>query len=142
DLARRVAERVSGSGSGSGSAWAEMWRAAGRRARAAFERVVAHMPDGEHAAVRAAVAALPDGCLLALGNSLPVRVIDAACAPAARAIGVLSQRGAAGIDGLVAGAAGAASATGRPTALLLGDVSFAHDLGGLAAARSVSAPLA
>jgi 2-succinyl-5-enolpyruvyl-6-hydroxy-3-cyclohexene-1-carboxylate synthase len=99
-------------------------------------------PMGEHAAVRAVVDALPDGALLVLGNSLPVRVADAACPASARRIDVLGQRGACGIDGLIAGAAGSASAAGRPTAVLLGDVSFAHDLGGLAAARAAGAPLA
>jgi 2-succinyl-5-enolpyruvyl-6-hydroxy-3-cyclohexene-1-carboxylate synthase len=99
-------------------------------------------PMVEHAAVRAVVDALPDGALLLLGNSLPVRVADAACPAAARRIDVLGQRGACGIDGLIAGAAGSASAAGRPAALLLGDVSFAHDLGGLAAARAAGAPLA
>jgi 2-succinyl-5-enolpyruvyl-6-hydroxy-3-cyclohexene-1-carboxylate synthase len=54
---------------------------------------------------------------------------------------VLAQRGAAGIDGLIASAAGATRA-GRPVLLVLGDVSFAHDLGGLLAARAAVAPLA
>jgi 2-succinyl-5-enolpyruvyl-6-hydroxy-3-cyclohexene-1-carboxylate synthase len=54
---------------------------------------------------------------------------------------VLTQRGAAGIDGLIASAAGATWA-GRPVLLVLGDVSFAHDLGGLLAARAARAPLA
>jgi 2-succinyl-5-enolpyruvyl-6-hydroxy-3-cyclohexene-1-carboxylate synthase len=52
---------------------------------------------------------------------------------------VWSQRGASGIDGLVSGAAGAASC-GRATTLLLGDISFLHDVGGLAAARHVEVP--
>ena len=129
--------------------WSEAWRAADRRARACLERAMAAAVDGagagqlgEHAAVRAAVDALPDGALLLLGNSLPVRVAGAACPAAPRRIDVLCQRGACGIDGLVAAAAGSASATGRPTAVVLGDVSFAHDLGGLAAARAAGAPLA
>jgi 2-succinyl-5-enolpyruvyl-6-hydroxy-3-cyclohexene-1-carboxylate synthase len=54
---------------------------------------------------------------------------------------VLTQRGAAGIDGLIASAAGATWA-GQPVLLVLGDVSFAHDLGGLVAARAARAPLA
>jgi 2-succinyl-5-enolpyruvyl-6-hydroxy-3-cyclohexene-1-carboxylate synthase len=53
---------------------------------------------------------------------------------------VLTQRGAAGIDGLIASAAGATRA-GQPVVLVLGDVSFAHDLGGLLAARIASTPL-
>jgi len=54
---------------------------------------------------------------------------------------VLTQRGAAGIDGLIASAAGATRG-GQPVLLVLGDVSFAHDLGGLLAARCASTPLA
>ena len=148
--------------------WREEWRDANRRAREALDRAIgaaeqagaraalerpggaAHHSGatasssalGEHAAVRAAVEALPERALLLLGNSLPVRVADAACPAAACRIDVLCQRGACGIDGLVAGAAGAASAARRPTAAILGDVSFAHDLGGLAAARAAGAPLA
>lgn len=134
DVAARLAAEVAARP----GAWTEAWLAANRRAGAALDRLAV---SGEHAAVRAAVAALPDGALLALGNSLPVRTAET-CGADRRRIGVLHQRGAAGIDGLVAGAAGAASATRRPTALLLGDVSFAHDLGGLAAARQSGAPLA
>jgi 2-succinyl-5-enolpyruvyl-6-hydroxy-3-cyclohexene-1-carboxylate synthase len=130
-LAAEVAARPSG--------WTEAWMAANRRAGAAIDRLA--VTGGEHAAVRAVVGALPDGGLLMLGNSLPVRTAEA-CGCDRRRIGVLHQRGAAGIDGLIAGAAGAASAARRPTALLLGDVSFAHDLGGLAAARLAGAPLA
>ncbi|HEY3498806.1 MAG TPA: 2-succinyl-5-enolpyruvyl-6-hydroxy-3-cyclohexene-1-carboxylic-acid synthase, partial [Polyangiaceae bacterium] len=96
----------------------------------------------EPIAVRTALEALPSGGLLVLGNSLPVREADAYRRAGKTAFGVLCQRGANGIDGLIAGAAGAALASGKPTLLLLGDVSFAHDLGGLAAARLVGAPLA
>jgi 2-succinyl-5-enolpyruvyl-6-hydroxy-3-cyclohexene-1-carboxylate synthase len=140
DTAARVAARL-GRAAAPGE-WSESWRDADRRARAALDRAMSAAPDGEHAAVRAAQSALPDGALLMLGNSLPVRVADAACPAAARHIDVLHQRGACGIDGLIAGAAGAASAASRPTALLLGDVSFAHDIAGLAAARALAAPLA
>lgn len=97
---------------------------------------------GEPQAVRIALDAVPEGGLVVLGNSLPVRLIDAFVPAAPRRLLVASQRGANGIDGLVAGAAGTALAAGVPTLLLLGDVSLAHDLGGLAAARLVGSPLA
>ncbi len=127
---------------------ADLPQSSGSRAASSGDRgrdPATHVPMSamnEHAAVRAVVDALPDGALLVLGNSLPVSVADAACPAAARRIDVLGQRGACGIDGLIAGAAGSASAAGRPTAVLLGDVSFAHDLGGLAAARTAEASLA
>ncbi len=98
---------------------------------------------GEGGAVRLAVDAIPDGGLLALGNSLPVRLVDATCPARARArrIGVWSQRGANGIDGVTSGAVGAALASGRPTTLIIGDVGFLHDVGGLWAARLVTTPM-
>ena len=99
-------------------------------------------PGDEGALVRTLVAALPDGALLALGNSLPVREVDTFAPGDARDIVVWSQRGANGIDGLISGAAGAAAAAKRPTALLIGDVSALHDVGGLAVARDAEFPLA
>jgi 2-succinyl-5-enolpyruvyl-6-hydroxy-3-cyclohexene-1-carboxylate synthase len=97
---------------------------------------------GELDAVRLAVESLPDGGLLIVGNSLPVRLVDAFEPARARRLTVASQRGANGIDGLVAGAAGSAFDFDKPALLLLGDVSLEHDLGGLAAARLVRTPLA
>ena len=102
----------------------------------------ASAPLGEPEAVRLAVEAVPQGGLLVVGNSLPVRSLDDFVPAGARALVVASQRGANGIDGLVSGAAGSALAQGGPALLLLGDVSFEHDLGGLAAARLVRTPLA
>jgi len=52
----------------------------------------------------------------------------------------MSQRGVNGIDGIVASSAGAARALARATVVLLGDVSLAHDVAGLAAAAGLSAP--
>jgi 2-succinyl-5-enolpyruvyl-6-hydroxy-3-cyclohexene-1-carboxylate synthase len=90
--------------------------------------------------MQALLAALPEGAMLQIGNSLPIRVVDHVRGGGA-ARSVLTQRGAAGIDGLIASAAGATWA-GKPVVLVLGDVSFAHDLGGLLAARQAKAPLA
>ncbi len=91
-------------------------------------------------AVRTTVARLPSGSVLAIGNSLLIREVDAFCPELRQDLRVWVQRGANGIDGLLSGAAGAAQASERPTALLIGDVSFAHDVGGLACARKLKTP--
>jgi 2-succinyl-5-enolpyruvyl-6-hydroxy-3-cyclohexene-1-carboxylate synthase len=96
----------------------------------------------EHEVAPLVRAALPPGAVLAIGNSSPVRDLDHDLPPDEPALTLLHQRGAAGIDGGVAGAAGARSVLAAPMALLLGDVALLHDAGGLAAAAAVRGPLA
>ncbi|HWA75008.1 MAG TPA: 2-succinyl-5-enolpyruvyl-6-hydroxy-3-cyclohexene-1-carboxylic-acid synthase [Polyangiaceae bacterium] len=108
------------------------------------DQVLAESPKdelGEGAAVRAAIDAAPQGCLLGLGNSLPIRDVDAFVPPnPGKATRVWCQRGVNGIDGLVSGAAGAAHGARLPSLTILGDVSFLHDVGGLAAMRGLELP--
>lgn len=120
--------------------WRSMLSAADRAVADALRSPRAEFDEGE--AVRVALESMPRGAVLAVGNSLPVREVDAFSSARGQALTVWSQRGANGIDGLVAGAAGAAAAADRPTALLIGDVSALHDVGGLAVAREAAQPLA
>jgi 2-succinyl-5-enolpyruvyl-6-hydroxy-3-cyclohexene-1-carboxylate synthase len=126
---------------GDRAAFPAAWRGVEQRLAGAIDRALAAHPRAEGAVVRAALDAAPAGAMIQIGNSLPIRIVDHACAGGGTARTVLSQRGAAGIDGLIASAAGATHA-GAPVLLVLGDVSFAHDVGGLLAAREASAALA
>jgi 2-succinyl-5-enolpyruvyl-6-hydroxy-3-cyclohexene-1-carboxylate synthase len=110
-----------------------LWREAQATARGVIERHTAE-GFGEAAAVVEVSAALPQGSVLAVGNSLPPRLLDRYVAARARGIRVCCQRGASGIEGAVAGALGAATQTDAPVTLLLGDISFLHDIGSLWAA--------
>ena len=124
--------------------WLADWRALEAAAEEALASLTApgDAPLAEAAAVRIALAALRDGDALGLSNSLPVRTVELFAAADQRDLSVFAQRGANGIDGLVAGAAGFAAAARRPMLLLIGDLAFQHDLGGLAAARACPVPLA
>ncbi|MEM7349694.1 MAG: 2-succinyl-5-enolpyruvyl-6-hydroxy-3-cyclohexene-1-carboxylic-acid synthase [Acidobacteriota bacterium] len=124
-------------------AWSEFWGEGERLAQTAVEEELKASSDelSEGGVARALVEALPAGTLLALGNSLPIRQVDLYGRARKVDLRVWSQRGASGIDGVVSGVLGAASVWRHRVALLVGDVSFLHDLSGLHAARHVAVPV-
>lgn len=77
---------------------------------------------------------LPDGATLFVGNSMPIRDTDTFFFANDKQIRILANRGANGIDGVVSSALGA-SAVAEPLVLVIGDLSFYHDLNGLLAAK-------
>ncbi|GGR60729.1 2-succinyl-5-enolpyruvyl-6-hydroxy-3-cyclohexene-1-carboxylate synthase [Nocardioides luteus] len=117
-------------------AWLEEWRTADRTVSREVDRMLHEEQEMTAYDVAACVArALPDGGLLMLGPSNPVRDLDLMLRP--NRVGgrrkVIANRGLAGIDGIVSTAIGAA--VGRPASTralaLMGDVTFLHDAGGL-----------
>ena len=113
------------------------------RAWSAVERALGDAGAlAEGAVARTLIEALPRRALLAVGNSLPIRHLDRFVLGGRAELRVLSQRGVNGIDGAIAGIAGAALAGGGPAALFAGDVTLAHDLGSLAIAARLRSPLA
>jgi len=116
--------------------WLEAFIDADRRASAAIEAMLADDESLlEPRAVREIAAALPDDAILYVSNSMPVRDLDAFLPVSPRPLRVLCNRGANGIDGMISSALGAAAADCGRVVLLTGDLAFAHDLGGLLAAR-------
>ncbi|WP_173915778.1 2-succinyl-5-enolpyruvyl-6-hydroxy-3-cyclohexene-1-carboxylic-acid synthase [Halobacillus sp. Marseille-Q1614] len=78
--------------------------------------------------------AIPDESILFIGNSMPIRDVDSFFMSTPKSVELMANRGANGIDGVVSSAIGAA-ASGKPATLLIGDVSFFHDINGLLAAK-------
>lgn len=78
---------------------------------------------------------------LFLSNSLPIREIDMYGSTEGENGTIGSNRGASGIDGIIASAIGFANGTGKPTTLLIGDLAFLHDLNSLAMLNQTKAPV-
>jgi 2-succinyl-5-enolpyruvyl-6-hydroxy-3-cyclohexene-1-carboxylate synthase len=97
---------------------------------------------GELTAVATVLERLPPGSCLVIGNSLPIRELDLVATRSVTAVRGEALRGASGIDGVVSTAVGFAMSSAEATTLLVGDVSFLHDIGGLWAAQRVTSPLA
>jgi 2-succinyl-5-enolpyruvyl-6-hydroxy-3-cyclohexene-1-carboxylate synthase len=112
--------------------WVGRWRAADEVAASAF----AEAPEGFEAKAYAEIeGALPDDALVWVSSSMPIRYVESYFPSSPKPLRFLSNRGANGIDGVVASAAGAAHATGRPTFVLIGEIALLHDVGGVLAAR-------
>jgi 2-succinyl-5-enolpyruvyl-6-hydroxy-3-cyclohexene-1-carboxylate synthase len=86
----------------------------------------------EPAVAATILAGLPAGANLVVSSSMPVRALEW-FGPARDDVRVLANRGANGIDGVIATAIGVAAATGAPTAVFMGDVAMVHDSSSLAA---------
>jgi len=113
--------------------WLQLWRDAETRARSAVDDVL-DQGMSEARLARDLIAALPVGSLLFLGSSMPVRDVFTASAPR-DGVTVMANRGAAGIDGTISSAVGAAlawqRAGGGPAFALMGDLTALHDANGL-----------
>ena len=127
---------VDGSAPAAPGMWLGHWQAAASAAAMVVAEGRSAQPN-EPDVTRDLVAALPDGGQLVVSSSMPIRDLERYAVPRA-GLRVLANRGANGIDGVVSTAVGAAL-TGRPTALLIGDIAFLHDSNGLlgAAQRGV-----
>lgn len=124
------------------SAWTDAWCVADAAARTALDDLLAREATlFEGTVLATVVAGLGDAAVLHVGNSLPVRALDAFVGGAGRGLTVACNRGASGIDGVVASALGASAVDARPTALVVGDLSFLHDVGALQIASRHRIPL-
>jgi 2-succinyl-5-enolpyruvyl-6-hydroxy-3-cyclohexene-1-carboxylate synthase len=118
--------------------WLSTWQRVDDIARKVLYRAMLDFPQVFEGRVCVELAELlPSDSTLFVGNSMPIRDMDAFFWGSERRIRVLGNRGANGIDGVISTALGvsAASTKDEHTVLVIGDLSFFHDLNGLLAAR-------
>ncbi len=112
------------------------WRGAWLRLEKIAWEALDALPHADHegAFARALFEGLPKGSTLIASSSMPVRDLDGYVKPAGTGSLAFANRGASGIDGVVSTALGCAAAESGPVGVLIGDLAFLHDLGGLGVA--------
>jgi 2-succinyl-5-enolpyruvyl-6-hydroxy-3-cyclohexene-1-carboxylate synthase len=124
------------------SPWLDDWLESSAALRAALDDEVAAVDEVLEGKLFPLLCdRLPGESLVVLGNSMPVRDADTFLGSSDRALRFCGNRGASGIDGVMSSALGAAAARREPTVLVVGDLSFLHDLGALQIAARYAVPL-
>ena len=124
------------------TAGGQHWQETNRLAQSAIARELAALEEPcEIRAIAELADLLPPGAVLFAGNSMPVRDIDTFFHGRETAVSIMGSRGASGIDGVTSAALGVAALHTGPVVLVIGDVSFYHDLSGLLAAKQHQIPL-
>ncbi|MFI5177873.1 MAG: 2-succinyl-5-enolpyruvyl-6-hydroxy-3-cyclohexene-1-carboxylate synthase, partial [Vicinamibacterales bacterium] len=117
------------------SAWTRLWSSLSARTRDAMSACIDRDGGLSEPSIFADLAtSLPDGATVYAGNSMPVRDLDTFFPSGSRDVRFFANRGANGIDGVVSSALGASAVLPGPLVLVIGDVSFYHDMNGLLAA--------
>jgi 2-succinyl-5-enolpyruvyl-6-hydroxy-3-cyclohexene-1-carboxylate synthase len=116
--------------------WAARWRRIDQLSRTALlRRIEDEAAPSEPGAFVDVLDVLPDGATLFAGNSMPVRDLDTCLKGSEQGIHALANRGVSGIDGVMSTALGVSAVADAPLVLVIGDLSFYHDLNGLLAAK-------
>ncbi len=118
------------------SSWTAAWLEAEKAVRRALDAAIAEMQElFEGRVFPEAAALMPEESTIFAGNSMPVRDLDTFFPSTEKNIRCLANRGASGIDGVVSTALGASAVLPGRLVLVLGDLSFYHDMNGLLAAQ-------
>ncbi len=106
-----------------------------------FSRVSAQAATVTEAGIARLLSHRIQNSALFLASSMPIRDMDMFASADGPRIPVGANRGASGIDGTVAAAAGFAIGLDAPTTLLIGDLSLLHDLNSLAILKNLNPPV-
>lgn len=123
------------------SDWLEKWQFVNDRFRSHLQAASMDDLSFEGNVYRELQHLVPENSSLFVGNSMPIRDVDTFFEKQDRSFRVYANRGANGIDGVVSSAMGLCAGTKAPVTLVIGDLSFYHDLNGLLAAKKLGIPL-
>jgi len=118
------------------SSWLKLWQVASSSAEAAVTAAIDLHQLTEPAIARTVIGCLDSAETVFVSASMPIRDVESFAVCATDSPRIVANRGANGIDGVVSTAVGFAMSSGTRTAVLIGDVAFAHDQAALMLLRS------
>jgi 2-succinyl-5-enolpyruvyl-6-hydroxy-3-cyclohexene-1-carboxylate synthase len=132
--------KLAGSDAPPNSSWTRGWREASEKVDQSLDHLFEESKElNEPLVARLISRHIPEEHGLVVASSMPIRDLDTYAAPDGAPAPLAANRGASGIDGTVATAAGFARSSGRPLTLLIGDLALLHDLNSLAMLRALPA---
>ena len=114
--------------------WLSVWRSVNEASRDALSSIRDEKELDEGKLFLLLNELMPENGRLFSGNSMPIRDLDTFTFSGNKGVRYLANRGANGIDGVVSTALGV-SAAEEPAVLVIGDLSFYHDMNGLLAGK-------
>lgn len=118
------------------SKWLARWKGASQAVDALLEATFAQSPMLTESLLASLLASELDvNDIVWVASSMPIRSMDVFASPRAPWYTVGANRGASGIDGTIASAAGFALGFNRSVVLLVGDLAMLHDLNSLSLLR-------
>lgn len=118
----------------------DVWQKLNRQVDSALEQVHLRKQLDELGIIRIVRDALPQHATVMLANSLTYRVFDDFSGMFPGSVQFFQNRGASGIDGIIATTAGIASSVQQPVFLVIGDVTLFYDLTSLLLLRNAKQP--
>ena len=117
------------------SSYVQMWQQIESNSREQLDKVQEEPNLFEGRTIHMLQQMMPDEGQLLVANSMSIRDMDYFWATRRSQVMVYGNRGTNGIDGTVSTALGL-STNGKPTVMLTGDLSFFHDMNGLAIGKT------
>ena len=110
----------------------DVWKSASNKVEQVIDAHPLLTEELTEPSVARTVAALSTtGLNVLAASSMPVRDLNSFAGRFSESVNIFANRGASGIDGLVATAVGLYHGNGSPTAVLIGDLALLHDLNSL-----------
>lgn len=114
--------------------WLSSWQQLEQIAMKELKQVeTTELTEGE--VVRDVIQLVPADSILFVANSMPVRDVDTFLLQMEKKVKLHANRGVSGIDGTMSSALGIAATTRQRVTLIIGDLSFYHDMNSLLAAK-------